>query len=69
MSRYFIPKQQTQRLDKSVIKMKILTYEEFLDYLGLVKTELSELIYSLYQTALEDEKRKDNNSGKIYRDL
>lgn len=49
--------------------MKILTYEEFLDYLGLVKTELSELIYSLYQTALEDEKRKDNNSGKIYRDL
>ena len=49
--------------------MKKLTYEEFLDHLGLVKTELSELIYSLYMTALEDEIRKDENSGKIYRTL
>lgn len=49
--------------------MKILTYDEFLDYLGLVKTELSELIYSLYVTAINDETRKDENSGKIYRSL
>ena len=49
--------------------MKQLTYEEFIERLGLVKTELSELIYSLYQTALEDEKRKDENSGRIYRTL
>jgi len=49
--------------------MRELTFEEFIEKLGLVKTELSELIYSLYKTALEDEKRKDENSGKIYRTL
>ena len=50
--------------------METLTYEEFLERLGLVKTELSSLIFTLYKQAMKDEEDKDGeNYGQIFRTL
>ena len=57
-------------LKKGCVILEALTYEEFLERLGLVDTELSSLIYTLYQQALRDEQNKeDDGYGRIFRPL